>query len=414
MFIEDTKGKFIISFKIVTFYFFVESIFMLIWIGLHKAKNKNNDKKINIEKYMQTEYDCTLFSDLKMPAKESFQSFLPDTIVDELLNLFKQWEISYASDGKKDCFCGEIQALKKEKYCDLSLIVLSTIINNLKNINVEIIECYNRISPGGLLVVKYNNIEDTNKLMKQQFGTLFYFIFPFYWVFYSIIPKIHVINRIQEWICHGKNKILSFVELNGRLAYCGFDVVKSKSYNGQQYIIAQKTKTISDNPNPSFFMLIKLNRVGLYGNIIKINKLRSMYPYSEFLQKKIFEQNSIGNSGKFNNDPRITYIGRIFRKYWIDELPQLIDLLRGEIKLVGIRAMSQHYFSLYSKEYKDLYLQVKPGVISPIFDENNDKFEDIERIELQYLKSYIKHPIKTDWRYFWITLYKIIKGLRGK
>jgi lipopolysaccharide/colanic/teichoic acid biosynthesis glycosyltransferase len=139
-----------------------------------------------------------------------------------------------------------------------------------------------------------------------------------------------------------------------------------------------------------------------------------MYPYSEFLQKKIFEQNNMGNTGKVQYDPRITPQGKIFRRYWIDELPQLLDWLRGEIKLVGIRAMSQHFFSLYSQEYKDLYLQVKPCIISPIFDEKTDDFKEIERIEYNYLSNYLNNPIRTDWRYFWITFGSILKGVRSK
>ena len=95
-------------------------------------------------------------------------------------------------------------------------------------------------------------------------------------------------------------------------------------------------------------------------------------------------------------------------------MPQLLDWLRGTIKLVGIRAMSQHYFSLYSKEYQDLYIEVKPGIISPIFDDKTDSFKDIQRIEKEYLVSYLKSPIKTDFKYFFLTLNHILKGVRSK
>ena len=139
-----------------------------------------------------------------------------------------------------------------------------------------------------------------------------------------------------------------------------------------------------------------------------------MYPYSEFLQEKVYEMNNLTTTGKFGEDYRITKLGKIFRKYWLDELPQLLDWLRGTIKLVGIRAMSQHYFSLYSKEYQDLYIEVKPGIISPIFDDKTDSFKDIQRIEKEYLVSYLKSPIKTDFKYFFLTLNHILKGVRSK
>jgi lipopolysaccharide/colanic/teichoic acid biosynthesis glycosyltransferase len=138
-----------------------------------------------------------------------------------------------------------------------------------------------------------------------------------------------------------------------------------------------------------------------------------MYPYSEFLQKRVFESNNLSNSGKFNNDPRITPAGKYIRKYWIDELPQLFEIIRGKIKLVGIRAMSQHFFSLYSKEYQELYELTKPGFFSPIFDDNSS-FEEIQKIEFQYLLEYQKSPLKTDIKYFLKTLIQIIKGTRSK
>ena len=119
------------------------------------------------------------------------------------------------------------------------------------------------------------------------------------------------------------------------------------------------------------------------------------------------------STGKFGNDFRITKFGKICRKYWIDEIPQVFDWFRGKIKLVGIRAMSQHYFSLYPQEYKELYYRVKPGIISPIFDENTNGFEDIVRIEQEYLDSYIKNPVRTDFKYFFITLRHIFGGVRG-
>ena len=123
---------------------------------------------------------------------------------------------------------------------------------------------------------------------------------------------------------------------------------------------------------------------------------------------------SLGVTGKFNKDFRIMRYGAIFRKYWIDELPQLIDWFRGDIKLVGIRAMSLHFFSLYTKEYQDLYHKVKPGIISPIFDDKTDGFETIQKIEQEYLERYLKEPIKTDFIYFFITIKHILKGIRSK
>jgi lipopolysaccharide/colanic/teichoic acid biosynthesis glycosyltransferase len=200
----------------------------------------------------------------------------------------------------------------------------------------------------------------------------------------------------------------------GRLYYCGFDVLSTLKKDPYFMLIARKAHDPLISKEPSYHALITLERVGLKGEIIKIHKLRTMYPYSEFLQKKVYEENRLASTGKFNNDYRITDLGRIFRKYWIDELPQLLDWLRGYIKIVGIRAMSRHFFSLYPDDYKTLYKKVKPGILAPLFDEKNDGFEDIVKIEQHYLESYLGKPIATDIKYFFLIIFQIIKGTRSK
>jgi lipopolysaccharide/colanic/teichoic acid biosynthesis glycosyltransferase len=58
--------------------------------------------------------------------------------------------------------------------------------------------------------------------------------------------------------------------------------------------------------------------------------------------------------GKFKDDFRITTWGRVLRKLWIDELPQFINFFKGELSLVGVRALSDHYFQLYPKDVQEL------------------------------------------------------------
>jgi lipopolysaccharide/colanic/teichoic acid biosynthesis glycosyltransferase len=235
-----------------------------------------------------------------------------------------------------------------------------------------------------------------------------------YYLYYRAFPKIPYLNKLYNLLSAGNNKVLSRAEVWGRLAYAGFDVENEIQQNDLNYFVARKELISSDNPNPSFYPIITLNRVSVGGSIVKIHKVRSMYPYSEFIQKKVFEMNSLSSTGKFNDDFRITVFGKIFRKYWIDELPQIIDWFTGEIKLVGIRAMSQHYFSLYRQSYKDKYYQVKPGIFSPIFDEKTSSFEEIQQIEEDYLDLYLQSPLKADIIYFFKTFSHILKGVRSK
>lgn len=367
--------------------------------------------------YIQKDLDLSTYLPPKYISSDIIFKQLKTPELDFIFRLYNN--LLNCSDKKGDengLLIIDADELHNNESNKFSLVILRTRINDFRNINEVLIKCYKSLMPGGYLITCYNNIQDLDTDLKSNLSPfIYYLIFPFHFFFYRILSKIPKLDKIQGWLSKGRNKVLSWVEVYGRLAYCGFDVHNEERHNGMQYVIARKTKTVSDDPNPSYYIFIKLKRISLYGNIIKINKLRTMYPYSEFLQKKIFEKNKLGANGKFKNDPRITPHGRIFRKYWIDELPQLLDWLRGEIKLVGIRAMSLHFFSLYPKEYQDLFVQVKPGILSPIFDENNSDFSHIVETEYKYLKSYLSHPVITDIRYFFMPLYQIIfKGTRSK
>ena len=152
-------------------------------------------------------------------------------------------------------------------------------------------------------------------------------------------------------------------------------VLAESKGDGELYIIAKRVTSPVQNKIPSFYFIASLEKVGLDGKIIHTHKIRTMYPFSEFLQKRIFEDHGLATTGKFANDFRLTEYGSFLRKYWLDELPQIFDWLRGDVKLVGMRATSPHFLSLYPKELYDLYIQIKPGLIPPIFDETTNGFD---------------------------------------
>ena len=142
------------------------------------------------------------------------------------------------------------------------------------------------------------------------------------------------------------------IELSGIMMYFGFKKVFQKKIEKLDYVVFQKLYEKSKIEFPSTKLIISLDRVGYKGKNIKIHKIRSMYKYSEFLHQDMLEKEGLSSIGKVNKDPRITPFGRFIRKYWIDEIPQIIDLLLGKIKLVGIRAMSHAFFSQYPDRYQ--------------------------------------------------------------
>ncbi|MBI9054693.1 MAG: sugar transferase [Bacteroidales bacterium] len=159
---------------------------------------------------------------------------------------------------------------------------------------------------------------------------------------------------------------------------------------------------------PTYGPLVKLNRVGKNGKIIHVYKLRTMHPYAEYLQEYIYDKSALQEGGKFKDDFRITTLGKFFRKFWIDELPMLINFIRGEMKIIGVRPLSKHYFSLYSTELQEKRTKSKPGLIPPFYVDMPKTLDEIQASEMKYLIAQEKHPFLTDWKYFWKAVWNIL------
>lgn len=123
-------------------------------------------------------------------------------------------------------------------------------------------------------------------------------------------------------------------------------------------IISILIKTTSEGP-----VFFAHKRVGKDGKTIKIYKFRSMVTNAEELikqftpeQKAEYEKNF-----KLENDPRVTKVGKFMRKTSLDELPQLINILKGDISVVGPRPVMDVETKIYGN-YRDMLLSVKPGL----------------------------------------------------
>lgn len=407
-FIHSYNEKSIVFFSVIV-YFFIEYVLFIVVVVVKNLKHSKSQINTNINVYDQhdLQYDKTENWKIDNNSIKYDLKYFDKNIVNELFENHHFSKKAYAT----------ISFIKKENNISTGNFLINVsdiLINDIKNINKYQRAIYKNTLNGGYVLIVYKDLEiyeaellNEKTSIKRILNLINYFLFK------RIIPKIRYLSSAYFILTKGKNKAISKAEVWGRLFHAGFEVVNEIVISGLSYCVARKAKTLSENPSPSYYPLIALNRVSLYGNIIKIHKIRSMYPYSEFLQKKVFEEGNMSSIGKADNDFRITKHGKIFRKYWIDELPQVIDWLRGEIKLVGIRAMSQHFFSLYPQEYKDLYFEVKPGIISPIFDEKTNGFPEIIKIEQTYLEDYLRSPFITDFKYFFITLKDILKGAKS-
>jgi lipopolysaccharide/colanic/teichoic acid biosynthesis glycosyltransferase len=190
----------------------------------------------------------------------------------------------------------------------------------------------------------------------------------------------------------------------------GFEVVDEAFRHGEFFVLAHKVKEPIWDDVPSGSPLIKLKRVGKDKRLIGVYKFRTMYSYSEYLQPYVYEHNHLQQGGKFANDYRVTPWGKWMRKLWIDELPMIINFLKGDMKLVGVRPLSRHYFSLYTKEMQELRTKVKPGLLPPFYYERQtpNTIEEVQDSERRYIEAYLKHPFLTDMKYFFGTIGNIL------
>lgn len=142
-------------------------------------------------------------------------------------------------------------------------------------------------------------------------------------------------------------------------------------------------------------------RIGLNKKEFKMYKFRSMVQNAEELKEKLAKENEMsGPMFKMKNDPRVTKVGRFIRKTSIDELPQLINVLKGEMSLVGPRPSLPKEVSKF-EPWMLKRLSVKPGLTCywQVSGRNNIDFEDWMKLDLQYVND----------RSFWLDLKLILK-----
>jgi lipopolysaccharide/colanic/teichoic acid biosynthesis glycosyltransferase len=235
--------------------------------------------------------------------------------------------------------------------------------------------------------------------------------YPLYildFILHRFFPKWKPTQKLYFIITRGKKRVISFAEALGRIYSSGFVVVNTKEVNGLTYIVAQKSGEPKYDMSPTYGPFIRLNRIGLNGKKLKVLKLRTMHPYSEYIQGYLYEKNNLAEGGKIENDFRVTTWGKWMRALWIDELPMIWNLLKGDLKLVGVRPLSYQYFSLYPTEMQKLRVKVKPGLIPPFYADLPKTLEEIIESERRYIESYMQNPLSTDFYYFYKVFYNIL------
>jgi len=143
-----------------------------------------------------------------------------------------------------------------------------------------------------------------------------------------------------------------------------------------------------DSKGPVFFLQ---ERIGLRGRKFKLYKFRTMVTNAEALLEKLVEKNEAdGPVFKIKEDPRITKVGKFLRKTGLDELPQLINVLKGEMSLVGPRPPLEREVKKY-KRWQLRRLSVKPGITCTwqiVPDRHNVTFDKWMELDMRYINNW--------------------------
>ncbi len=159
------------------------------------------------------------------------------------------------------------------------------------------------------------------------------------------------------------------------------------------------------SPGPVFY---RWPVVGKNGRPFRAYKFRTMVVGADLMKKELLDKNeAVGPVFKMRNDPRVTFIGRILRKFSLDELPQLWNILKGDMSLVGPRPVLDYEWAQFNEEQKRK-LTIKPGAVClwHIRGQPRD-IDEWVRLDIEYIE---KQSIGLDLKILLGAVWYIISG----
>jgi len=294
-----------------------------------------------------------------------------------------------------------------------SIIQEQVCLHEIKKINEHLCEVNRKLklSNDSIYVGIVETLDDwkeKQKILKKPI--IGYIIRIIYFIIYRILPKL---KWYQIITFNQTKRLLSKAEILGRFVYNGFEVgglIKLKS-NYHVFVMKRKGEPLKHKTSEG--IILKINRIGKNGKMFKVYKLRTMHPYSEFLHDYMIENYGFNEKGKIKDDFRTAKWANLLRKYWLDELPQILNVLKFEMKIVGVRPVSKSYFDSLPKEIQEKRIKNKPGCIPPyVAHDFGTSKESVLEAELVYIEEKLKNPYLTDIKYFFVAIFNII--FRGK
>jgi len=298
-----------------------------------------------------------------------------------------------------------IESLPEDKY---TYIINLHKINDIKQLDHFIDAVNSKLEQNGYFFCCVETKDQRKKRILKKFPpVLNYIYYSLDFILKRVLPKLRFTHPLYIFLTRGNNTVITRAEALGRLCRGGFRI-RQESFIGNQLCI--EAKKIGDPlPTNGYYYgpIIALPRIGKNGNTIKVYKLRTMHPYSEYIQDYVYMMHDLQEGGKFKDDFRITSWGSLCRKVWLDEVPMFINMFEGNMKLVGVRPLSKQYFDLYDEKVRDKRLKHKPGLVPPYYADMPSNIEEIQESEMKYLDSYEKSPVSTDVKYFFKSWWNI-------
>lgn len=299
----------------------------------------------------------------------------------------------------------------EESFKDVRGLINLTRVNDFTSINNFFVKINSCLPDAGIFI---GCVETTDIRKKKHFSSRFRLAKNLMWFHQFMLHRVHAKSKLTKALylkmTNRKYRWLTKAEVLGRLVCCGFEVIEYREINGLLYFVVMKTRKPNYSIKSTFGPLFAMQRIGKGGRPINVFKVRTMHPYSEYLQDFVIRLNGYNAVGKPANDFRLTRWGKFFRKYWLDEIPQFFNVLKGEMAIVGMRPLSRTRFRELPEDVQRERIKFKPGCIPPYVALLMPDAEGNIEAERIYMREKQKHPVWTDVKYFFLSVYNIVTG----
>ncbi len=381
-------------------------IFQILFHAYHYALNVEPELQRNTNRGQQSVLKPPFF--YEGAQRDNIAATIRESTSDRVLTYLEK-HIALYSSNTYIVRSSELFNIQKIKHYRFDTVLNLMPLNQIRGINKMFAVVNDKLPDDGLFVCCVMPQEVVKRNIMKKFPPLVNFVvYSSLFLYKRVLPKLFMTSRLYYDITEGKNRMLSLAEVLGRLCYCGFEILDEHKMGDYIYIVARRSFTPQTVQRRLYGMFVSLDRVGKGGKTFTVYKFRTMHPYAEYLQEYIYNRNSLQEGGKFKHDIRITTLGRFLRSCWLDELPMILNMLKGDIKLVGVRPISRQYYSLYSKELQQKRTLHRPGLLPPFYADMPKTLDEIQASEMKYLTACEQRgTLPTDFIYFWKILFNI-------